>query len=297
MKFRSAAASAAGLLAGVMASAQSAFAQNVGMAREWQLGFQDAATPVMQDITNFHSVLVWLITAITLFVLVLFLYIMYRFNAKSNPVPSRTTHNTLIEVLWTVVPIIILVTMAIPSFRLLYKEDVVPDAARVKDLYGITAAGTLNIKATGHQWNWSYDYPDNGVKFDAYCGVGPAEGGCLEQTATPGHPRLLDTTEHVVVPVNTIVKVALTSTDVIHSWAVPSFGVKTDAVPGRLLQTWFLATKTGTFYGQCSELCGQGHGFMPISVDVVTQAQFNDWVAKKKAALDTPRGPQQFAAN
>ena len=295
MRLRSAPVAAAGFLAGALASVQ-AFAQAVGAPQKWQMGFQEAATPVMQDITDFHNWLLVLITAITLFVLGLMVYIAYRFNAKANPVPSRNTHNMLLELAWTVVPIIILVSMAIPSFRLLYKEDVVPDAARVHEMYGITVATTINLKAIGHQWNWSYELPDQSAKFDAYCAVGPAEGGCLDQVATPGHPRLLDTTDHIKVPVNALVKVSVTATDVIHSWAVPAFGVKVDGVPGRINQTWFVATKTGTFYGQCSELCGQGHGFMPITVDVVSMQEFNAWVATKKAAIDTPRPPQQFAA-
>jgi len=295
MKFRRAAIAAVGLITGVLSATQ-AFAQMIGAPVKWQMGFQEAATPIMEEITSFHDLLLIMITVIVLFVLGLMIYIGYRFNAKANPVPSRSTHNTTLEVIWTVVPIIILVTMAIPSFRLLFKEDVWPDAARVKEMYGVNVASTIHLKAIGHQWNWSYEFPDLGAKFDAYCAVGPAEGGCADQTETPGHPRLLDATEHIKVPVNSLVLVQTTATDVIHSWAVPSFGIKADAVPGRINETWFLPTKTGVFYGQCSELCGQGHGFMPITVEVVSMQDFNTWVATKKAEVETPRPLQQFAA-
>lgn len=299
--FRKAAGAAAGFIATMAVAAGPALAQQTatGAPYPWQMNFQAAATPVMRELTNFHTFLTWLITAISIFVLALLLYIIYRFNSKSNPVPSKNSHNTLLEVIWTVVPVAILVIMAIPSFRLLYKQDVVPDAARVRELYGINVAGTMDIKATGNQWFWSYQYPASNISFDSFCGVGPVEGACFEQTATPTKPRLLDTTEHVVVPVNTLVRVLTTASDVIHAWAIPSFGVKIDAVPGRANETWFVAEKEGLFYGQCSELCGQGHGFMPITVEVVSKQRYDQWVTQKRAELGLPPqdGNLRFAQN
>lgn len=237
----------------------------------WQMGLQKSATPIMTDITNFHTGLLWLISIITLFVLGLMIWVMIRYNEKRNPTPSKTTHNTTVEVLWTVIPVIILVVMAVPSFKLLYKEDVIPKA-------------DMTFKATGHQWYWSYAFPDHGnFEFDSVM----VETDELK----PGQPRLLTVDNHIVVPVNKTIKVIVTADDVIHAWAIPAFGVKIDAVPGRLNQTWFKAERTGTFYGQCSELCGVKHGFMPIRVDVVSQQDFDAWVAKQRqaAGLDKPR--------
>ncbi|WP_293549543.1 cytochrome c oxidase subunit II [Parvibaculum sp.] len=233
------------------------------MAAPGQMGFQEAVTPVMEDIESFHHFLLIIITAIVLFVSALLVYVMVRFNRKSNPTPSKTSHNTLIEVLWTVLPVLILVVIAIPSFRLLYKELVVPPAE-------------LTIKATGNQWYWGYEYPDNGgISFDA---------NMVPEDELNGRPRLLATDEAVVVPVDTTVRVIVTGADVIHAWAVPAFGVKVDAVPGRLNETWFRAEKTGIYYGQCSELCGQGHAFMPIEVHVVSKEDFAAWLEKAKTA-------------
>lgn len=240
----------------------SAFADGIPVERG--LGLQEAATPVMEDIHSFHTLLLSIITIIVIFVTALLIYVMVRFNAKANPTPSKTTHNTLLEVLWTVVPVLILVIIAIPSFRLLYKEVVVPEAE-------------LTIKATGYQWYWGYEYPDNGdLSFDANL--------VADADLQPGQPRLLATDNQVVVPVDTTVRVIVTGADVIHSWAVPSFGVKIDAVPGRVNETWFRASRTGTFYGQCSELCGQAHAFMPIEVKVVSKEEFGSWVAEQQAA-------------
>jgi cytochrome c oxidase subunit II len=202
-----------------------------------------------------------LITIITLFVLGLLAIVVVKFNAKSNPIPSRTTHNTAIEVAWTLIPVLILVSIAVPSFRLLFLELDVPEA-------------DLTIKATGKQWYWSYAYPDNGkFEFDSLI-------------AQDKQPRLLGVDNELVVPVNKVVRVQTTGSDVIHSFAVPAFGIKIDAIPGRLNETWFKATKTGMFYGQCSELCGRDHAFMPIAVRVVTDQEFAAWVeaAKKKFA-------------
>jgi cytochrome c oxidase subunit 2 len=244
-----------------------------GQPSPWQLGFQPSATPVMQDIASFHDALLYVITAIAGFVLVLLLVIMVRFNRRANPNPSRVTHNTLIEVVWTVVPIMILTGIAIPSFKLLFYQQNIPQA-------------DLTVKATGNQWYWNYAYPDNG-KFDF-------DSRMLDEKdrakSKPNEPRLLAVDNDIVVPVNKVVRVQVTAdaAGVIHSFAVPSFGIKIDAVPGRLNETWFQATREGTYYGQCSELCGRDHAFMPIVVRVVSDADFAKWVeeAKKKFARD-----------
>jgi cytochrome c oxidase subunit II len=242
--------------------ADSAFAGD-GQPSPWQMGFQDAATPIMEQINSFHHYINIISILIALFVLGLLVYVMVRFNERANPTPSRTTHNTPIEILWTVIPILILVAIAIPSFRLLFAQYDFPKA-------------DLTITATGHQWYWSYEYPDHGVKFDSLM--------VQEADLKEGQPRLLTVNKEVVVPVNKNVIVQLKSTDVIHDWAVPSFGIKLDAVPGRLQTTWFRAERTGTFYGQCSELCGRNHAFMPIAVRVVSDEEFADWLSKNKTA-------------
>jgi cytochrome c oxidase subunit II len=228
---------------------------------------QDAASPVMEDVAAFHNALLVVITLITLFVLALLVIVIVKFNARANPTPSRTTHNTMIEVLWTVIPVVILVGIAIPSFRILFEQLNTPPAE-------------LTVKATGVTWNWKYEYPDNGgFEFDSL--IVP------EKDLQPGQPRLLTVDNELVVPVNKVVRVLVTGFDVIHAFAVPSFGVKVDAIPGRLNETWFKATKEGWYYGQCSELCGKDHAFMPIAVHVVGDAEFNTWVeaAKKKFAV------------
>jgi cytochrome c oxidase subunit II len=239
-----------------------------GQPSSWALGLQEAASPVMADITWFHNFLLVIITAITAFVLILLLLVMIRFNAGANPRPSRTTHNALIEVVWTIVPVVILLAIAVPSFRLLFVELDPPKA-------------DLTVKATGKQWYWSYNYPDNGnFEFDSIL--------VEDKDLKPGQPRLLTVDNEMVVPVNKVVHVLVTGADVIHSFAVPSFGIKIDAVPGRLNDTWFRATSEGRFHGQCSELCGKDHAFMPITVRVVNDAEFADWVAqeKKNAGLE-----------
>lgn len=255
-------ASVAGLMASgiTLAAGGTAFAE-LGQPAPWEYKLQEAATPVMENITWFHNFLFGLITLITLFVLALLVIIVVKFNAKANPVPSRTTHNTLIEVAWTLIPVLILVGIAVPSFRLLFLELDVPKA-------------DLTIKATGKQWYWSYAYPDNGkFEFDSLL-------------AQDKQPRLLGVDNEMVVPVNKVIRVQTTGADVIHSFAVPAFGIKIDAIPGRLNETWFKATKTGMFYGQCSELCGKDHAFMPIAVRVVSDQEFTAWVeaAQKKFA-------------
>jgi len=240
----------------------SAFAE-LGQPAPWEFRLQESATEVMDYITWFHNWLLGTSTVITLFVLALLIVVVVKFNARANPVPSRTTHNTLIEVAWTLIPVLILVSIAVPSFRLLFLQLDIPKA-------------DLTIKATGKQWYWTYAYPDNGkFEFDSLL-------------AQDKQPRLLGVDNEMVVPVNKVVRVQTTGADVIHSFAVPAFGIKIDAVPGRLNETWFKATKTGMFYGQCSELCGKDHAFMPIAVRVVSDQEFAAWVetAKKKFAAN-----------
>ncbi|MBT4711570.1 MAG: cytochrome c oxidase subunit II [Alphaproteobacteria bacterium] len=278
------------IFAALIAGAGAALAQEAGLGApfDWQMGFQEPASPVMRDIIDFHNFMLWLITIIVIFVLGLMLYIMFRFNAKSNPVPSKNTHNTLLEVIWTVVPIIILVVMAVPSFRLLYQNDVVPTPTSVADLYGVDVSGEITLKATGLQWAWEYEYVDNGVFLFSSCLYGP-DYWCFGGEAPEGAHRLLETDNPVVVPVNTLVKVQVTAAAVIHAWAVPAFGVKIDAVPGRLNETWFVAERIGTYYGQCSELCGQYHSYMPIQVNVVSQEDYDAWMAGQLAAMQPDR--------
>ncbi len=261
----------------VIGGAGAATAATTGGPREWEIGLQAAGTPVMADIIWFHDFLLWIIGAVALFVLALLVIVMVRFNARANPVPSRTTHNTMIEVIWTVVPVLILVTIAVPSFRLLFLELNVPKA-------------DVTVKATGKQWFWSYSYPDQKFEFDSLL--------VQDKDLKPGQPRLLTVDNEMVVPVNKVVKVLTTGADVIHSWAVPSFGVKIDAIPGRINETWFKAERVGTYYGQCSELCGRGHAFMPIVVHVVTEKEYTAWLAdaKKKYASTEPTSSAKVAA-
>ncbi len=251
------AAAGLSLVAGGTASAE------MGQPAPWEYKLQEAATPVMENITWFHNFLFVLITLITLFVLALLVIVVMKFNARTNPVPSKTTHNTLIEVAWTLIPVLILVGIAVPSFRLLFLELDVPKP-------------DLTVKVTGKQWYWSYAYPDNGkFEFDSL----------LDKDK---QPRLLGVDNEMVVPVNKVVRIQTIGADVIHSFAVPAFGVKIDSIPGRLNESWFKATKTGMFYGQCSELCGKDHAFMPIAVRVVSEQEFAAWVegAKKKFATN-----------
>ena len=240
-------------------------AAGTGEPSAWQLNLQGSVTPVMDAIHGLHNYLLVIITAITLFVLGLLIYVCVRFNAKANPTPSKTTHNTVLEVAWTVVPILILITIAIPSFRLIYFQREIPQA-------------DLTIKATGNQWYWSYEYPDQaGISFDSAM-LTDAEA------AEKNLPRLLATDNEVVVPTGKIVRLLVTAGDVIHGWTIPSFGAKIDAIPGRLNEEWFKVEKDGIYYGQCSELCGKDHAFMPIMVRAVPQADFDAWAAKAKAA-------------
>ena len=236
--------------------------------KDWQLGFQKAASGHMEDLVWFHDyMLLPIITAITVFVLFLVIYACIRYRAARNPVASQTSHNTFIEIIWTLVPCLILIVMAVPSFKILYEQDEIPPA-------------DVTIKAVGYQWYWGYEYPDENIIFESYM--------IEEEDLKPGQPRLLSVDNEIVVPVNKVVKVLITANDVLHAWALPSFGVKRDAVPGRINETWFKADRTGTFYGQCSELCGIKHAFMPITVNVVSQEDYDKWLkdAKQKFAKE-----------
>ncbi|MGB2712002.1 MAG: cytochrome c oxidase subunit II, partial [Conexibacter sp.] len=232
------------------------------------------------NIIWFHDLLLWLITAIAVFVLVLLLIVIVRFNSRSNPTPSRTTHNTLLEVLWTVIPVVILVVIAVPSFRILFVQLNIPPS-------------DLTIKATGNQWNWTYAYPDDKIEFTSIM-LQDDERAKIN----PPPPRLLGVDNPIVVPVNKVIRVQVIGSDVIHAFAVPSFGIKIDAIPGRLNETWFKATREGVFYGQCSELCGKDHAFMPIEVRVVSEQAYAAWLAdaKKKFAIDGSRPATNVAA-
>ena len=239
--------------------ASSAFANQP---KDWQLGFQEAASSSMREIVNFHDkLLLPIIIAISVFVLFLMVYACIRFRASRNPNPSTTTHNVAVEVLWTLIPCLILIVMAVPSFKILYKQDTIPKA-------------DVTVKAIGYQWYWGYEYPDENIIFDSYM----IETKDLKKN----QPRLLAVDNEVVVPVNKVVKVLITANDVLHAWALPSFGVKRDAVPGRINETWFKAEKVGTYYGQCSELCGIKHAFMPITVRVVSDEEYQEWLTGAK---------------
>ena len=230
--------------------------------KNWQLGFQEPASQTMRDIVWFHDyMLVPIIVAISAFVLFLMLYVMVRFRASRNPHPSKRTHNVLVEIVWTLVPCLILIVMAVPSFKVLYSQDAIPKA-------------DVTIKAIGYQWYWGYEYPDENIIFDAYM--------IEEKDLKEGQPRLLATDNVVVGPVNKVVKVLITANDVLHAWALPAFGVKRDAMPGRVNETWFKAEKVGTYYGQCSELCGIKHAFMPIEVKVVSEEDYQIWLSEAK---------------
>jgi len=242
--------------------------------KEFQYGFQEADSPVMEQIESFHTELVYIIVFVCLFVLALLAWVVLKYRASANPVPSKVHHNTILEVAWTIIPVIILVVIAIPSFKLLYFEAVVPTP-------------DVTIRAIGKQWFWTYEYPGKAANFSF-------DSLHLEDAAdkAAGKPRLLGVDNPVYVPVNKVIAIDTIGADVIHSWAMPQMGVKMDAVPGRTNHTWFKATKTGVYYGQCSELCGASHAFMPIELHVVSQAEYDAWLAagKKKftalAALD-----------
>lgn len=250
------------LWAGVMALAGAVLAAASALAEEpvdWQIGFQAAASPVRERIDALHDQLLVIITVIALFVLALLLTVIVRFNAKRHPTPTQTTHHTLLEVIWFAVPCLILLYIAIPSFKLLYYVDRTPNA-------------DMTIKVTGHQWNWSYEYPDyKGLKFDSYI--------VEEKDLKPGQPRLLEVDKPVVVPVGAKIRILVTSLDVIHSWFVSAVGVQTYAVIGRSNETWMQIDRPGTYYGQCNQICGLNHEMMPIEIKAVSKADFDKWVA------------------
>lgn len=247
--------------------------------RDWQLGLTEPHSPTATMINNFHNGLLVVITLITIFVLVLLLYVSWRFREKRNPTPSTTTHNTLIEILWTVIPIMILIGIAIPSFRLLYFAD-------------RTAEVDMTLKIVGNQWYWTYEYPDHGnFTFDANL--------VPDADLKPGQKRLMTTDNPVVLPVGKKVRLLMTATDVIHAWAISSLGIRLDTVPGRTNEVWVQIDKPGTYYGFCSELCGAGHAYMPIMVQAVPPAEFDQWVEKAKQAfgpVDAPAAPVKKAA-
>ncbi len=228
----------------------------------WQMGFQEPASPTMQRINDFHFELLLWISAISLFVLVLLLWVIYRYRESKNPTPSRTTHHTLIEVVWTAVPVIILVIIFVPSYRLMVFADKVVDA-------------DMTLKVIGHQWYWSYEYPDHGnFTFDAYL--------VAEEDLEDKSKRLLETDNRVVLPVGKKIRLLLTAGDVLHSWGVPALGIKLDTVPGRLNETWVEISKEGVYYGFCSELCGVNHSYMPIAIEAVSEDEFNAWVERAR---------------
>ena len=239
----------------------------------WQIWLPPAATPLMERVADFNNLVMVIILGISLFVLALMLFVMVRFRASRQRTPSSVSHNVALEVAWTLVPTLILVLIAVPSFRLLAYQERLPDF-------------DLTIKATGNQWYWSYEYPDSGISFDALM--------LTDSELQPGQPRLLATDMPLTVPVNQTVRMLVTGADVLHSWTVPAFGIKVDAVPGRVNQTWFRATRPGVYYGQCSELCGTRHSFMPIEVHVVSAAAWRRWLS----ALQAEQGvaPQEASA-
>lgn len=270
------------LLAGLLAASPALAAQP----EPWQIYLQPAASPIMEMIHRFSDGMIVVVTLITLLVLGLLIYVMVRFNARANPTPSRTSHNTLVEVVWTVLPILILVGIAVPSFSLLFAQH---DPARAIAGYDPETDPPLTIKATGNQWSWTYDYPDNDdISFTAIMLSDE------ELAANPdAGPRLLATNNPVVVPVGRVIRMQVIGSDVIHSFAVPAFGIKIDAIPGRLNETWFRVDREGTYYGQCSELCGRNHAFMPIEVRAVSEDVFEAWAAT--AATDLGAAYDQLA--
>jgi cytochrome c oxidase subunit 2 len=270
-------------------SGSAAFAASPGIPEPWQITMQTPVTQVARDLHDFHTLLMWLITIITLFVAGLLAYCMVKFNEKANPVPSRTAHNTMIEIAWTVVPVLILIIIAIPSFRLLRNQLIIPEA-------------DVTVKATGHSWYWEYSYPGDkegkgAFTFDSRIISDPSD----QAKALPGKdgsPRLLAVDNEMVVPVNKVVRVQVTADIVSHAFAMPSFGIKIDAMPGRMNETWFKAEREGVYHGQCSELCGQFHAYMPITIRVVGDAEYATWLAEaqqKFASDQSSGGPTRLA--
>lgn len=241
--------------------------------RAWQIDFQEAASPIMAELHSFHNFLLIITGAIVFFVFLLLAYVILRFNARSNPIPAKFTHNVAIEIIWTIIPVIILVIIAVPSFRVLKEAEHIPPS-------------DLTIKVVGSQWYWTYSYPDNGIEFDSNI-IQPKD-------LKPGQIRLLEVDNRIIVPQGAVVKFLITASDVIHNFAVPSLGIKTDAVPGRVNHAWTKIEKKGVYYGQCSELCGVNHGFMPIAIEVVSKEEFDDWL---KSKTKTASLKQKMVAN
>jgi len=245
--------------------------------KSWELNLQPPASIQADQMHDFHHGLIWLISVISLFVLTLLIWVVVRYNRRSNPVPSTTTHNTMIEIAWTIIPVVILIVVSIFSFRVLFYQGRIPEA-------------DMTLKVTGYQWYWGYEYPDQGgIAFSAYM--------IPERDIDPskGQKRLLETDQVVVLPVDTVIRVQATAADVIHAWTVPSLGIKKDAVPGRLNETWFKADRLGTFYGQCSEICGTNHAYMPIKVEIVSKEDFAAWTARMQKeqgiTVEAPAAP------
>ncbi len=251
----------------------------LGAPRSGEMGLQDPATPVMETLVGFHTFLLIIIALITIFVLGLLVWVLIRYSAKANPTPAKFSHNTLVEVVWTAVPVLILVAIAVPSFKLLYLQDVIPES-------------DITIKATGHQWYWDYEFPDTGATVTQI--MVPKE-----EAEAQGRIGLLAADDPLLVPAGATVRMQVTATDVIHAWTVPAFGVKIDAMPGRLNEIWFRVDEPGIYYGQCSELCGKDHAFMPIEVHVVPQEQFTAWMDEQtggSAAADASGGRAAIAS-
>jgi cytochrome c oxidase subunit II len=285
--FGARASGALALLAAMAAAGPAAAQQGLGQPAPGAIGFQQSASPIMDFVQWFHNgLLLPIITVICIFVAGLLVWCLYRFSEKRNPTPSTTTHHVGLEVAWTVIPVLILIIIAIPSFRLLYQQQVVPRA-------------DMTIKATGSSWRWSYDYPDHGnFNFVSNMQTDQERQQRIQAGAPAVEvPRLLAVDNEVVVPVNKVVRVQVTSSDVMHAFAVPGFGIKVDAVPGRLNETWFRATREGIFYGQCSELCGKDHAFMPIAVRVVSEQAFAAWVEEARRKFAAADRPTTVAAN
>ncbi|TIM11409.1 cytochrome c oxidase subunit II [Mesorhizobium sp.] len=262
------------LLASAAATLFTGASAHAAQPASWEMTFQPAATDMMRQIARFEHYTLWFIVPITLFVLFLIAYCILKFRASVNPTPSRTSHNTLIEVIWTVGPVVVLLLLAIPSFQLLTAQYTPPEEAK------------LTVKATGNQWNWDYEYQtENTLSFNSAI-LADSDRAAAGKEDRGAYPRLLAVDNEMVVPVNTMTRVLVTAADVIHAFAMPSFGIKTDAVPGRINEVWFKAEKEGLYYGQCSELCGKDHAFMPIAIRVVSDAQYKTWLAA--AGTDLP---------
>ena len=254
-------------VAGISLASGARAQEIVGIPHEWQMSFPPSYTTVMDKVESLHNLLLVIITLISLFVLALLIYVVFRFHVSRNPTPSSVTHNTVLEIAWTIVPILILVVIAIPSFRLLYYSDKAADAA-------------MTVKVTGHQWYWQYEYPDQG-NFSIDSRI-LAEADRVKEK--PQVPRLLAVDNEMVIPVNTTIRIISTGADVMHGWTVPGFGIKKTVIPGRLNEGWINVEHEGYYFGQCSQICGENHTYMPIAVRVVSKAEFGKWVEQQKKA-------------